>query len=363
MMGLEPATAYRLAVEAEAPDSEVKSPWDMEEKYTYVDFSKQPLYHALSGKTHGVELAITTYALLRGFPEKENEKFLLHRFGDCFGHVKTKYDDKDIDPIDLNLYVEAVEDALDNLLKNVQQRFVGEKIIIPWNDDKNKEIIMKENFIVVDYYNSTIHTTVPQQSLKLYFIKQLFSRNNDIPSEIFYLVNKLQKDIQTKLPKNINQNKWEMYPLITGHMLEGEAVDAINRRKNMFYYYVESLCYIIEKKHNGTNGKSALNKVKEIVEFGEKTDTIRYDAILAFEIAKVLKPNQNEYSIGIPVKYNPERTLNLLEGLADSKNKFEEDANRQLGWLNKYLENHNYYVYGSSNSNNAIFINIKKRKE
>jgi hypothetical protein len=361
MMGLDSATAYKLAVDAEAPDSEVKSPWDMEERYTYVDFDKQPVYHALSGKTHGVELAITTYALLRGFPERENEKFLLHRFGDCFGHVETKYGDN-VDVIDLSLYEQAVETAFGILFKSVQQRSVGERVVVQ-GDEGAREVIMKNGTIVVDKYNRIIHTTCSHQSLKRFFIEQLFGWDKDIPSDIYPFAYKLYNDIQSNLPENIKQNKWKMYPLIVGHMSEGSSVDAINRRKNMFYYYVESLCYIIEEKYNGVNGRLALNKVKEIVAFGEKADTIRYDAILAFEIAKLLKPNQNEYTIGIPIKYNHSKLTGKQSIVNWLANEFSKDAYKQLGWLNKYLENSEYYVNTYKEDANSIFIYIQKRNK
>lgn len=109
-MGMSKDEALKLAKYAEEPDThvyeethvsvEVKEENEeiiaevlaeneerMFERTTWVIPGLQQTNHALTQGFHGVELAATTYAILKLQDQQAIEQFLLHRFGDCFAHM------------------------------------------------------------------------------------------------------------------------------------------------------------------------------------------------------------------------------------------------------------------------------------
>lgn len=107
-MGMSKDEAFKLASYAEEPDSHVykentvnviKQDSDgsllietienekMFERLTWLIPGQQETNHALTQGFHGVEFAATTYAILKLKDMDAIQRFLLHRFGDCFAHM------------------------------------------------------------------------------------------------------------------------------------------------------------------------------------------------------------------------------------------------------------------------------------
>ena len=107
-MGMSKDEAFKLASYAEEPDSHVykentvnviKQNSDgsllietienekMFERLTWLIPGQQETNHALTQGFHGVEFAATTYAILKLKDMDAIQRFLLHRFGDCFAHM------------------------------------------------------------------------------------------------------------------------------------------------------------------------------------------------------------------------------------------------------------------------------------
>ena len=110
MMGLDEETALKLGQASEDPDTKVLSNEFMIEKYTWATPVLQQKYHARTGGYHGVELAITAYALLKTHTDDESLEFLLHRLGDCFAHFDIAHDKEELTKnVSLQQYVDAIE--------------------------------------------------------------------------------------------------------------------------------------------------------------------------------------------------------------------------------------------------------------
>jgi prepilin signal peptidase PulO-like enzyme (type II secretory pathway) len=119
MMGLDEQTAFKLGQASENQDTEVHSNESMTERYTWATPVLQQKYHALTGGYHGVELAITAYALLKTHTNDESLKFLLHRLGDCFAHFDIVHDKE---PLTMNVSLQQYVEAIDSYLyENIHQ--------------------------------------------------------------------------------------------------------------------------------------------------------------------------------------------------------------------------------------------------
>lgn len=93
LMGLDYNSAETLGKLSEYPDTKVINSTTMQENITWLFGGSQQRCHALTGGKFGVELATTVYCILHKL-NKENQRYLFHRFGDCYAHsdnLKTNY--------------------------------------------------------------------------------------------------------------------------------------------------------------------------------------------------------------------------------------------------------------------------------
>ena len=246
MMGLDTQTAFNLGRAAEDPDTEVRSNESMRERYTWAKPVLQQKYHALTGGYHGVELAITAYALLKTHTDDESLEFLLHRLGDCFAHFDIDHDKEELTKnVSLQQYVDAIE------------RYLNENI--PQN--RHKEWI---EFMLVANHTAKFEGKT---------------------------CNSIKELVLPYLP-TANQNNFKMYGEIQlfcftlGHALNSHTPDYIIKRKQIFLKYVESVIEYIALKYrpSGVYSKQEiLDKFTTIIDvLAEKPDA-RLDAVFKYE--------------------------------------------------------------------------------
>lgn len=147
----------------------------MIENSTWKKAVLQQKYHALTGGYHGVELAITAYALLKTHTDEEPLMYLLHRLDDCFAHfdidyISLKYKSKHLytrqDIISrfsaiIDIFVEKPDARLDAIFA-YEKKLLISRFIKP---NKNSLIF---------YYNSIVKESVEnniKETLEEYFKK------------------------------------------------------------------------------------------------------------------------------------------------------------------------------------------------
>jgi hypothetical protein len=354
MMGYSAQEAYALAVEAEEPDSYVKSPWDMEERYTWLDGGLQQQYHTLTGRTHGVELALTSYALLRSHNDAQSsEKYLLHRFGDCFGHIKTLETTFSWDYLPDD-YANSVENMLTQyVIPKLKKVPMTQKVVVDIYSDESESIEIEKNmqFLKIFYDGTNLLSILDEEETKKELIQQLLhSYSEDVNLDFShnrYLREELIQELNKHLPSAV-QNNYEMYgnnegfTIGHGYETEGNNPDDIGSRKNLYFYYVDKLIDLLSTKDNiiGIN-KNLINKqVKTIIDYAtDGSSPKRLDAVLAFECEYYKNKNANEYTFKIPIKYNPDNRDNDEIALGDNQEDFEAVAKEQVDILITYLTN------------------------
>ena len=290
MMGLDEQTAFKLGQASENPDTEVHSNESMTERYTWATPGLQQKYHALTGGYHGVELAVTAYALLKTHTYDKSLKFLLHRLGDCFAHFDIVHDKEELTHnVSLQQYIDAIEHYLN---ENIPSHLHKEWIIFMLEANHNAK------------FNDNTYKTINELVLPY-------------------------------LP-NANQNKFSMYGkdqnwycLTDGHKDDETIPDHIVQRKKVFLLYIESIIDYISLKYqtNGVYSKyEIIEKFSAIIDvLAEKLDA-RLDAIFEYEIAKI----KSEKPILGYTKTYP-KTLREIEIWYREKNKIEEvDINANI---------------------------------
>ena len=278
MMGLDEETALKLGQASEEPDTKVLSNEFMIERYTWATPVLQQKYHALTGGYHGVELAITAYALLKTHTDDESLKFLLHRLGDCFAHFDIAHDKEELtENVSLQQYVDAIN------------RYLNENI--PQN--RHKEWI---EFMLVANHTAKFEGKT---------------------------CNSIKELVLPYLPA-ANQNKFEMYGrdqnfcFTFGHTLDGHTPDYIIKRKQIFLKYVESVIEYTRLKYQSSGiytKHEILDKFAAIIGvLAEKSDA-RLDAVFEYEITKMKLKIKNPKYVYIPISNpyidNIEETLRI----------------------------------------------------
>jgi hypothetical protein len=130
LMGIDEARAVELGSWSEHPDSKVTNAGKMQERYNYLHGGTQQLYHALTGRTHGMELALTLYALCHSHKEDpEAQTYLWHRFGDDFAHA-TSTDRRQFGEVTIDAYINAIQQFLDEYVIGKTQDFSIENLAI-----------------------------------------------------------------------------------------------------------------------------------------------------------------------------------------------------------------------------------------
>jgi hypothetical protein len=305
MMGLDANTALELGKTSEEPDSHVTSDIDMEEKDTWLIGGLQQRYHALTGGYHGVELAITTYAIIKTHTNEAAFLYLLHRFGDDYAHFNIDHDKEGLTTtVKLTDYIEALDKYLNQL---IDKKFrINPYFKVP-TFDKNED-----GTIVTNYSKQTLILQIIDFLLK--GIHGSAFHSDDLTWE------KLQEDILKELPFAI-QNNFKMYGedqikcFTSGHASEGSAPDNIVDRKNLYLLYVDNLVELISIKYGinlSDNVKTNIhNKISEILDYIKYSTVNRLDGILAYEIAVLKNPSDKYIYIYMPIKYVNEDNLSL----------------------------------------------------
>jgi hypothetical protein len=299
MMGLDEATAFKLGQASEDPDTKVHSNESMTERYTWATPVLQQKYHALTGGYHGVELAITAYALLKTHTNDESLMYLLHRLGDCFAHFDIAHDKEPLTKgISLMDYVNGVDKFFDT--------FSTDSLITLFNI----ETFSKVNNAINEQIKKKIITNV----LEGKYWYQAFDF--------------IWKKIIEYLP-HANQNLFRMYGngigfcFTNGHKVDKTIPDHIVQRKEIFLLYIESLIDFISLKYNTTGvytKQEILEKFAAIIEVLAEKPNARLDAVFEYEIAKI----KSEKPILGYTKTYP-KTLRKIEMLYREINNIKED--------------------------------------
>ena len=254
MMGLDEQTAFKLGQASENPDTEVHSNESMTERYTWATPGLQQKYHALTGGYHGVELAITAYALLKTHTDDESLMYLLHRLGDCFAHFDIAHDKE---TLTMNVSLQQFVDAIDSYLyENIPQ-------------NRHKEWI---EFMLIANHTAKFEDKTYKE------VKEL---------------------VLPYLP-TANQNKFVMYGekqtlcFTFGHADDNTTPDHIVERKKIFLLYIEYIIEYISLKYrtNGLYSKDEIiNRFEAIIDVLDDKPNARLDAIFEYEIKKIKSKN------------------------------------------------------------------------
>ena len=266
MMGLDEQTAFKLGQASENPDTEVHSNESMTERYTWATPLLQQKYHALTGGYHGVELAITAYALLKTHTDDESLMYLIHRLGDCFAHFDIVHDKEPLTMnVSLQQYISAIE------------RYLTENI--PYKQHKDW----------IDFMLEAKHG-----SLFINFIS--WERYRD--------------DVKNYLP-SANQNKFVMYGenqsmcFTFGHTWDKTKPDHIVERKEVFLLYIKNIIEYISLKYqsNGSlySKEEIINIFEAIIDVLKEKPSARLDAIFEYEIQKIKSKTKHPNYIYIPI--------------------------------------------------------------
>jgi hypothetical protein len=290
MMGLDEQTAFKLGQASENPDTEVHSNESMTERYTWATPVLQQKYHALTGGYHGVELAITAYALLKTHTDDESLMYLLHRLGDCFAHFDIAHDKE---PLTMNVSLQQYVDAIDSYLyENIPQ-------------NRHKEWI---EFMLIANHTAK-------------FEDKTYKTINELVLPYLPIAN------QNKFIMYGNDQNW--YCLTDGHKNNETIPDHIVQRKEIFLLYIESLIDFIAIKHKTTGvytKQEILEKFTAIIEVLAEKPNARLDAVFEYEIAKI----KSEKPILGYTKTYP-KTLRKIEMLyREIKNIKEDDINANI---------------------------------
>ena len=261
MMGLDEQTAKNLGIMAEIPDNIIVSSDSMVENDTWLKGGLQQKYHALTGGYHGVELAITAYALLKTHTDDESLKFLLHRLGDCFAHFDIVHDKE---PLTMNVsllqYVDAIDSYLyENIPQNRHKEWI-EFMLIANHTAKFEDKTYKEvKELVLPYL-----PTANQNKFVMYGEKQ--NSNCFTMGHTLHSITSSIPIISTSSPDGIFDRK-DIFLLYIGYM-----IDYINEKyKNNYLIFkkeeiIETFSNLIE------NNKSNIEKIfaKKIANLNSK---------------------------------------------------------------------------------------------
>jgi hypothetical protein len=289
MMGLDEETALKLGQASEEPDNIIVNNDSMVENDTWLKGGLQQKYHALTGGYHGVELAITAYALLKTHTDDESLRFLLHRLGDCFAHFDISHDKEPLTKnVSLQQYASAIERYLN---KNVPSHL--------HKDWVEFMLVAKHGSFFVTYkswefYKEDIITYLPvanQNTFKMYGSFQ--------NSKCFTLGHTMHS-ITSSLP-----------------ILRTKSPDGIYDRKEIFLLYIANIVDYINEKYKK---KNPIFTKQEIIEtFSNLIDDNKsnIEEIFAKKIANLRAKDVNDiyitekYSLGDQTYDNIKRFLFL----------------------------------------------------
>jgi hypothetical protein len=334
MMGIDEKTAQKLGKAAEEPDSHVISDMDMEEKDTWMIGGLQEKYHALTGGFHGVELAVTAYALTRTHTDEESLFYLLHRFGDDFAHFNIIHDNDGLTTnIKLIDYIEGLERYINQLIEN---KFVfNPHFKLP----QLPENVLWKSYLTQE--SGKIETNYSKEEIIKQFIDFLLKAEHGsmFAGSINLKWEQCCDDILKYLPSAI-QNNFKMYGKIQilkcftfGHASDGSAPDNIVDRYKLYLLYVSDLVDLLSIKYKISTTdvikENIQNKFSLIIDHVKISSIDRLDGILAYEFAKLKSGSQNKIRFYIPIKYTVNENLTTAGTIYNAKENisgFEEKA-------------------------------------
>ena len=246
MMGLDENTAFKLGQASENPDTEVNNDESMIENSTWKEAVLQQKYHALTGGYHGVELAITAYALLKTHTDDESLKFLLHRLGDCFAHFDINNDKKELTKnVSLLQYMNAIENYI------------------------NKNIPLYLHYTWIEFMLKADHGAKFENKSFKEFIDYILP----------YLPPANQNDF-------IMYGKRQINCYTDGHLLDWTKPDHIVMRKEIFLLYIKNIIDYISIKYKTKylySKQDIINRFATIIDVLVEKSDARLDAIFAYE--------------------------------------------------------------------------------
>jgi hypothetical protein len=371
ILGIEPNQAFEIGKSAEEPDTHIVSNYNMEEKDTWMQAKLQQQLHALTGGYHGVELAVTSYALIKTQP---NNLWLLHRFGDLFSHTKIKNDKNgwttSVNVID---YINGLDRYIDNKflfnsdlsaeptpygIQNLQQ--LGVKSIIT-ESGKVKTILSREQ-VVSDFIEFLLSGIQNSNYLGI----RLESYNNDI---LNFLPNAIQNN-------NIMYGTEQVSDFTLGHMWRnifadygsGYSPDNIVERTQLYLLYVNQLSQLLAIKYNKQINDNIQQTFSFIIDYVKYSTIDRLDGILAFEIEKYKHPNSKEIIFYIPVKYIIKDNLTRQGYIYNKTQNFSEQADEIKEDTYKYFDKSGefkrYFIEDKLINNNGVqYLRFKLTKK
>ncbi len=387
LMDMNPATAELYGKWAEEPDSKVINAGDMEENITWLIGNLQQRNHALTGGEHGVELAATAYAITH-YLTNDNQKYLFHRFGDCYAHLNISNDSKGFDNVALKDYIDAFENYIKGNFSFVRPN--TEQLLM----SDGKIITIQPNDII---YDKRYITSIPRDKFIQMLLRKILTADSEgglesknksafrfnyttysgvgsywqkVYGEYEYEYSEIVSDLKNYLPK-ARQNSYEMYganqegpidswcTMTTGHSFAFFSnPDAIINRSELFKLYsthAAELLSIICKIDEG-KAKIASKNVSSIVDLVKKATNgeknARLDGVWSFHIFFTrLMLGEKIKTFKIPIKYLPissrnnQRVVKFYDLIADWDqfvNDLDdwmgvEDAEAQVDVLIRYL--------------------------
>lgn len=389
LMGMDYATAEQYGRWAEEPDSHVYDDGKMSENITWMIGGLQQRNHALTGGYHGVELMATVYAI-KHFLNDENQKYLFHRFGDCFAHFDISNDAKGFNDVQINRYIKAFDDILkDNVLyvnpeteytfSNGVRRIIKENQIVIDSESSGKQLItsLDKNSLAKNICQIVIRSSDKNGQLKgLYPIVQIGyspSANTPIYSQELNIIDNLERFILKHLPP-ATQNSYRMYgddangcfAFTWGHSRDDSKPDQIVTRPDLFKFYAKKVTELLVEIGKGDLSKqeNALSQVNSVVNWAVSTgeEKLRLDGIWALNIcllkAQMEGNTSKTLTFKIPIKWLPDELKNLksniyyewinpffnrdFKSINEENEGFTKDSENQLDYLKSFLLYDNY---------------------
>ncbi len=361
MMGLDEATALKLGKAAEEPDSYVISDMEMQERDTWTKGGLQQRYHALTGGYHGVELAVTAYAMIKTHTDETSLLYLLHRFGDNFAHFKIDHDKEGLTiNVSLKNYIQAIDNYIHKL--NFDSKFIYDCNLsltqtpyglgnLQYNIRENGKIetvFSKEELVhnFIDFLLQGIHGSHFAYTLKW---------ETCVENILGYLPNAIQNNFRMYGADQINC-------FTSGHSWDTKfgdySPDNIVERTKLYLLYTDNLIELLSIKYNvNSEVKNNIihNKMNDLIDYVKYTTINRLDGILNYEIKKLKTSDDRNITFYIPIKYINENAASIAKSTFTPT----EDADGIVADTEKYLKNTKadtkYYI----ESNKIIKSNIQ----
>lgn len=393
----------------------------MAENTTWAHAELQQRNHALSSGYHGVELAVTAYAIKYAAQlhmQDDVKSYLLHRFGDVFAHFKYEGDEKDVnsskyDNVSLNQYIRAIDDFFSPIYVRYDVKELSEGI---YYEDEDKfystysEYETKRRLIM--FYLTTKSDVKRRSQLtnydRLRKIAENSGRNTDDLKYFsnYYSFVEFKKLLLRVVNRRANakQNDKVMYGdavtcssgWTTGHQCDGSAPDEILRRPALFMLYIKraaELLNIINGIEDQSNIDDAVKTIQSVVEWGLKAANnpkigidvkARLDGVFYFLIECEKHKNEKEFSVSIPIKFLPDEITGPIDDpligimyswvgkLFGYKWDFTQNAEKQKGILEIYLDEKGYevvdaktvnYVKGDKTNKTPSYIELIIKKK